>query len=1158
MNRTCLPHPVLSVVLLLLLTNYPGWAQVVASNRGINALPKQSGATQTLSLREVLNEFKTRYGVDILFEDRLVAGQMVSATAIEAAVPLEKNLNNVLRPQGLRYKKIKTNVYAILSERKARKLTQTDAPETLPLVPGSGATIAPILSVQPLTASTTLPADVNISGRVLDEQGSGLPGVSVVVKGTQRGTTTNADGNFTLSVPDRQAVLVFSFVGYQSREVSVGSQAIINITLTADNKTLNEVIVVGYGTVKKSDLTGSVASLKAEDFNPGANASVDQLMLGRSPGVQITQSSSEPGGGIAIRIRGASSLNAGNEPLYVIDGLPLDNSSLLSASSGGAGTGTNQNPRNPLNSINPNDIASIEILKDASATAIYGSRGANGVILITTKRGNKGKIGVSYDANVGIQTVPKNLDVLSTPDYITFMNGVAKDEGRKPEFTDADIARIGAGTNWQDQVYQQASLQSHNLSVSGGDDKTTFFSSFNYFNQDGVVKNSGIKKYIARVNLERKFGDKVQMGINLNTSLIKDQNSTDGLNNNENAGPINAALLYDPTEPVYNADGNFAQSKNLTINNPVSLIDGLSSTNATNRTLGSVYLRYTILKGLDAKLNFGSDRQTARRDLYNSRRTLNGASAGGIANIATLDRSNVLLEYTMNYTRKLNEKSTFGALGGITYQYFNNRTFAGIIRGFPSDALATNNLGLGDTNNDNLSSSQEDNTLLSYLGRVNYTYNDRYLFTASFRADGSSRFGENNKFGYFPSVALGWRLSEEPFIPDFFYDLKLRGSWGITGNQDINNYASLTTYTTGANAVFNNAVSTGTRPSRIANPNLKWESTEQANIGIDASMLQGRISLTLDYFVKNTRDLLINLPVPRATGFESLVTNVGQMENKGIEVLLSSTNINKNQFKWSTTLNLAAIKNTVKDIGGIPEIVTGNVESIGNTAIVRVGYPAYSYYGYVVQGIFQTSDNIAGSAQPTAKPGYPIFQDVNGDKRISPADQIIIGSPFPDFTFGIQNTITYKRFQLDVFFQGQKGADLLNINVLESLYPNNARRNRLAEQGLGRWTVDNPTAKWPSGANPTAYGGGKVNSLVLQDASYLRLKNVQLSYNLPVQQIKFIQSARLYVVGQNLATFTNYIGFDPEANAFGRSNVRIDYNGYPLARTFMLGLNIGF
>jgi TonB-dependent starch-binding outer membrane protein SusC len=999
--------------------------------------------------------------------------------------------------------------------------------------------------------------DISVSGKVTDDKGEPLPGALITVAGTTTGTVTDFNGNYTLTVPDG-ATLIFSFIGFEAMRVQVDNRSRIDVTLIPDAASLEEVVVIGYGTVKKSDLTGSVSSLKEKDFNPGANASVDQLMLGRSAGVQINQTSSEPGGGVSVRIRGSSSLNAGNEPLYVIDGLPIDNNTTLSSSGGGTGTGNNLNPRNPLNSINPNDIASIEILKDASATAIYGSRGANGVILITTKRGTKGKVSVNYDFNSGIQTVPNKLEVLNTGQYIQFMNDLAIDEGRNPEFSSSEIAEIGQGTDWQDQIYQTAPMSSHNVSASGGDENTTFFSSLNYFDQDGVLKRSGIKKYIARVNVERKLGSKVVLGINLNTSLVKDENSIDGVNNNEDAGPINSSLLYDPTEPIFSSNGNFSQSKNLTINNPMSLVKGISSSNLTNRTMGSIYLSYTIIEGLNAKLNFGSDRQTARRDLYNSKLTLIGASANGIANIATLERSNVLLEYTMDYIKKLNDVSVISFLGGVTYQYFNTRSFAGTIRGFPSDALLTNNLGLGDANLDNLSSNQEDNSLLSYLSRVNFTHKDRYLLTASFRADGSSRFGENNKFGYFPSLALGWRLSEENFMPKVFDDFKLRASWGLTGNQDIDNYASLTTFTTGANAVLNNVVVRGTRPSRIANPNLKWETTEQANIGFDASILEGRISGTFDFFVKKTSNMLLNLPLPLATGFGSILSNVGNMENKGFEMLINSTNINAKNFTWNTSFNFSTIRNKVTNLGDVTDIITGSIQAIGPTAIVRVGYPAYSYFGYEVSGIFQNGGEISNSAQPNSKPGYPIFTDFNGDNRITPLDQVILGSPFPDYTFGVNNSFSFKRFQFDFFFQGQQGGDLLNINMIESLYPNNARRNRITEQVIDRWTPNNPTAKWPSGVQPSAYGGGKVNTLSLQDASYIRLKNVQLAYDMEVSKFKFIQSVRIYIVGQNLLTFTDYIGFDPEANAFGRSNVKVDYNGYPLARTWMIGLNVGF
>jgi len=998
-----------------------------------------------------------------------------------------------------------------------------------------------------------------VTGTITDKEGQPLPGANIVERGTTNGTQTDFDGNFSIEVGEN-AVLVVTYIGFATKEISVDGRSSIRISLLEDAAGLEEVVVVGYGTQKKSDLTGAVDKLSSEDFNKGTNVSVDQLIQGRSAGVLVNQTSSEPGGGISVRIRGISSINGGNDPLYVIDGLPLDNSPLLSGG-GGAGIGSNPNSRNPLNSINPNDIESIEILKDASATAIYGSRGANGVVMITTKKGEKGKFRIEYDVTGGIQE-PNKIDVLTSQDYINVINGIATDSGNDPVFSQADINSIARGTDWQNQIFRSAPITSHDISASGGTENMTYSASFNYFDQEGVVKNSGIKKYIGRLSLTSNIGEKMQVGININTSQINDNNNVDGINNNEQAGPIYSALLYDPTEPVFTGDGSFARSSNLTVNNPLSLIEGISSKNETFRTIVSAYANYQITNSLSAKFNVGFDRLASRRDIYNSKLTIDGAANNGIANIATLTRSNNLFEYTMNYKPDIGESSTIDILGGVTYQNFVNRSFSGNINNFPSDVLLTDNLGLANTENDNLYSNKGDNSLLSYLGRINYSLLDKYLLTASVRADGSSRFGENNKYGYFPSLAAGWKLSEEDFIPDFFERLKLRMSWGLTGNQDIGNYASISTFASSGSAgssvaVLGESALVGTSPTRIANPDLKWETTEQYDFGIDASILSGRLNITADYFIKTTSDILLNLPLPRASGFSQILSNVGEMENRGFEFLINAFPVQTDNFSWLTTLNFSKIENKVLNIGG-SDIITGGLQGIGNTTILREGSPAYSYYGYNVTGIFQANDDIAGSAQPDSRPGYPIFEDVDGDSQITPDDQQIIGNPYPDFTYGFQNSFSYKGFQLDIFIQGQEGNDLLNINTIESLYPANFRRNRLEEQGLNRWTVQNTNTKWPSGVEPSAYGGGKVNTLSLLDGSYIRLKNVQMGYDIPVDQIGFLQSARVHITGQNLLTITNYTGYDPEANAFGRSNVRLDYNSYPLPKTYLIGFNLTF
>lgn len=1079
-----------------------------------------------VSLETLFNEIQSKSEYIFFYKDEVLITKDKITIHLEEAT-LETILDKVLKARNMDYSIVDRQVVVYRTE--------------------------PVITTEVFLKSQEL----IVTGNVVDQEGLPLAGANILEKGTTNGTQTDFDGNYSITVSGRDAILVVSYIGFSTKEIPVAGQSTINITLEESAAALDEIVVVGYGTQRKSDLTGSVTSLSQDDLNPGANASVDQLMLGRAAGVQITQASSAPGGGMSIRIRGASSVNASNEPLYVIDGFPIDNSPNLSGG-GTAQVGENQSPNNPLNALNPSDIQSIEILKDASATAIYGSRGANGVILITTKKGREGRVNVTYDAYGGVQTVAKELDVLSTSEYISAINELSLEQGNSIVFSDEDITEIGNGNFWQGEVFRSAPVTSHNLSVSGGTEKSSFYASMNYFDQEGVVKNSGIKRYTGRINLETSVGERAKVGFNFNTSLVKDNNNVDGIQTNENAGPIYSSLLYDPTEPIFNDDGSFAQSPNLTVNNPVTLINAITSLNETNRTFGSAYINYNITDALSAKFNFGTDRQTSRRDIYNNTATIRGAAAGGIADINSLERSNYLFEYTMTYNKEFNPDHVFTLLGGATYQKFSTRFVSGNISGFPTDEINTGNLALGDTNTDNLFSGKEENTLLSYLGRVNYNLYNKILLTASVRADGSSRFGENSKWGYFPSVAVGYKLEEEDFIPDVFNQFKLRASWGQTGNQEIGNYASQLTFGTGPNVVFNNAIQGSVIPQRIANPDLKWETTEQFNVGVDLGLQGGRYSATLDYFSKNSKDLLFNLPLPLASGFASVLTNVGEVKNSGFEFLFSSNNIVTEDFKWSSTLNFSAIKNEVIDLGRIDRIVTGNIQAVGNTAIIQEGEPLASYYGYVVTGIFQEGDDIANSPQPTSQPGFPIFEDRNGDGAITPDDQTIIGNPYPDFTYGMQNSISYKNLQLDFFFQGQAGADLININVIESLYPANFRRNRLSEQILDRWTPQNTGAKWPSAVNPNAYGAGKVNTLTIQDASYFRLKNVQLSYNFDMDDIDFLNGLRVYVTGQNLFTITDYPGFDPEANSFGRSNVRVDYSSYPLARTYMIGLTASF
>ncbi len=998
----------------------------------------------------------------------------------------------------------------------------------------------------------------NITGTVIDlETAEALPGVNVIAGSTQGtgapiGTTTDINGQYDIEIPDDVATLVFSYVGYQRLEVEIDGRSEINVELSQDVQLLDDVVVIGYGIQERRDLTGSVSSIQPRDFNDGANTSVEQLIQGKVAGVQISQTSGEPGGGMSIQIRGVGSINAGTEPLYVIDGVPIDNSNNFSAG-GEAQLSSNENPRNPLNSLNTNDIESIEILKDASATAIYGSRAANGVVLITTKKGSSGRIQVDISSKIGSQVVSKKIDVLSSKEYIDVMNGLAADRGEAPVFS----GNPGTATNWQDEIFRQGVTYDNNVSISGGSESATYYLSANQFSQKGIIKSSGIEGYSFRTNLNASLSENIETGFNLTASLIDNDNTPTGVNINEQGGPIYTSLLYDPTSPVYNEDGSFYRSPDLTMNNPLSVVEGIITRNRVKRFLGNGFIRYNPVEVLQMNLNVGFDTQSDKREIFNSTKTIHGEANNGIANLAELDRSNILLELTAQYSEDINENNYIQVLAGATYQDFDFTTFSGQMSNFPTDNIETYNLALGDISTADLNSQRERNKLASYLGRVNYRFFDKYLLTASIRADGSSRFGENNRFGYFPSLALGWNLDQEDFVPEYFSELKLRASWGVTGNQEIGNYNTQLSFIAGPDAVLGGSRVGSLIPSRVANPDLKWERTEQYNIGLDASIYQDRISASIEYFIKQTNDMLIEEPLPLSSGFASRLTNLenATIENKGFEFGVNSINVSTSDFSWSTNLTFSIIRNTVKDLGDITNILIGNLQNVGSYAIIREGDPIASYYGHKITGIFQEGDDIANSAQPTAQPGYPIIQDTNGDGMIGEDDKVLLGDPHPDFVFGLNNRLSFKQFQLEFFIDSKLGQQLLNMNMIETLYPHNFRRNRWAEPYLNRWTPGNPSNEWPSGTFPSEYSGGKVNTLTVLDASFVRLKTVTLRYTIPQT---WIRNASISVTGTNLLTFSEYDGFNPEANSFGRGIGRVDFNTYPLAKTILVGINLGF
>lgn len=983
-----------------------------------------------------------------------------------------------------------------------------------------------------------------VSGVVKDTKGETLPGVTVKVKEASTGVSTDIDGRFTIDLTGT-GPLMFTAIGFDTKEVFVNkAHPVLDVQLTAKLEILNEVVFIGYGTQKKSDLTGAVSSIKAKDFNNGVNSSPEQLFMGKASGVRTVQSGGEPGAGISISVRGASSITAGTQPLFVIDGLPLQNDAPVG--SGGPGFSSSFTPRSPLSTINPADIASIEILKDASATAIYGSRGANGVVLITTKSGSTGKLKIDYDVYAGIQAPTNQPDLLSPEEYMNTINAMISEGAGVAGERVTGI--INDGTDWQKELYNSnAVFQSHNLSFSGGDNSTKYLVSLSNLDQPGVLINSALNRFSGRINLDHTIADKFNFGMRLSSTYNKDKYIANGTGFNETAGALNAALNYDPTLSVFD-NGSYTISPFITVDNPLAIANGYQSGGNRFQTLGNVFAEYFFIPGLSAKINIGIDNYRETRKTYISRVAQFGLASGGIANLLEGNRSNYLSEFTTHY-RKSFKKNVLDVLGGLSYQKFINTNSLSIGKGFPSDAVGAENLALGNPALATNSSYKSSNKLLSYIGRVNYSVLDKYLFTTTLRVDGSSRFGANNKFAYFPSVAAAWRISSEDFfspLVNTINSLKLRTSWGRTGNQEIGNYNSLATYVSGQFAVFNDQLTSTIVPAGLATADLKWETTQQFDAGLDFGIFKNRISGSVDYYQKRTYDMLINLPVDRTTGFATQLTNIGSIKNEGFEFTISTQNLVR-KLKWQTELNLSTLKNTVTDIGPLSEIISGS-------SIIKVGSPLRSFYGYEVVGTWQTGDNLA-SMKDVVKPGDSKYLDVNGDQTINTSDRTILGNSFPKLTYGINNSFSYKNFDFNFFIDAVSGIKKYNVNIAQAFAPANIRRNRYAVPLLNRWTTSNPTNEYPSFVRQQ--GSRDVSSYSVTDASFIRLNNVQLAYNIPQSILgKWSRNARIYIASQNVYIISDYLG-DPTLNTGGSANLGESNNPYPLPRTFLMGINLG-
>jgi TonB-linked SusC/RagA family outer membrane protein len=996
-----------------------------------------------------------------------------------------------------------------------------------------------------------------ITGHVTDAaSGRPLPNVQVGIVGTTLGATTNAEGRFTIAnVGPGAHTLRVILIGFapQTRAVNVAAGATVtaDFQMVAQAVQLEAVVSVGYGTQRRQDVTGSVASVKVEDVPVPVTPNVGQMLEGRVAGAQVTQNNGAPGGGLSVQIRGSASISANSQPLYVVDGVPAI-----------TGTSSNDPYQNPLSALNPNDIESIEILKDASSTAIYGARGAAGVVLITTKRGERGSNRVSFDVAYGDQAPAKKLDMLNAKQFATMVNEARANAGLSLSYPQAVVDTLGAGTNWQDLVLHNASQQSYSMSVSGGDDRSRYLLSGSYFDQGGIVIGSGFNRYAGRVNLDRTVSKRFTTGTNLTVSST--QNGIQSSDASLGSSTVMGALWFNPVSPVRNADGSFVLNSPITwpVENPVANTVGLYQRRSLFNTIGNLYGEYEVLDGLRARTSLGVTANFERYRFFAPRTIPAGASSNGSGNEFSGENFNIVSENTLNYRREI-LGNPLEVLGGFTVQKNRGEELRGNNSQFSNDLLGVYGLGTGTL--PGTSTAYNDWALLSWLGRANYNIADKYLLTLTGRRDGSSRFGANNKWGFFPSAALAWRVINEGFMKDqsLFSDLKLRLSYGVTGNQEIGLYNSLARLS-GNNYAFGGTTVIGYATSTAApNPDLKWETTRQSNFGLDMGWLSDRVSASIDYYRSRTNDLLLDVALEASSGFQTQLRNIGSVQNNGFEVSLSTVNFARKNFGWRTTLTGAQNRNKVLDLGVAKELkytgdkgISGQVG--GAVLLIRPGEPLGTFIGYKTNGLYQQGDACPlKSKRPTLDcvPGEYKYVDTNGDGAISAADQTILGNAEPDFYGGLTNEFTAGPFNLNVFFQGSFGGQVLNGPAINTKNVNTFS-NQTAD-ALNRWTPQNTNTDVP---RANANRPREVYDVHIEDGSFVRLQTVTLAYRIPSRLARGLNNARVYVTGQNLHVWTKYTGFDPEVNSFGGdARARgIDLGAYPRARVWNLGANLTF
>lgn len=1112
------------------------------------------------SLKAVLADLSRIYQVNFNYDSDLVENQLIDQKNIDLkASNVDRSVKKLFKNLPLGFEKVNSRYYVIFAKDRKKAIRRISPKKQNTSHSGMQSFDFNQRKVLSKIKQEIVQQDNIVRGQVTDSEGNELPGVNIIIKGTSVGTTSNTSGSYSIEVaPDR--TLVFSYIGFMQEEVPINNRSSIDVVLSADVKSLEEVVVIGYGTQERKDLTGAISSVSAEDLQRINASGLDEALQGRTAGVFVTPSAGQPGAPIEVNIRGISSFG-NNSPLYVIDGVPVFNE----VSTFGAGQ------KNPLATLNPNDIESVDILKDASAAAIYGARAANGVVLITTKRGQSGATQLSFEGYAGVQQFNRSIDMLNSRQLAEYAIEASDAGGIPPPeaFMNSEVLR--QNTDWQDEAFNAAPIQNYSLSISGGSENSKYAVTGSYFDQQGILDNTAFTRYSARINTDFDIGSRLKIGESVSLSRGEWLNGF-----NPTSDWLQELLQSSPTLPVRDPNnlGGFggptqAVTGRVNRSNKIAEINLTDANTLQNRLLGNAYAELMIFEPLSYRFNVGADIMFGESKSFTPVYELgNRSNPRATINEGRRSENIYLLEHTLTFNPQINADHDFTLLAGYSQQSSLVRNMSGGVQDFPNNETRTINAGFGQSN---ISGGESEWALRSWLARLNYSFRDKYLLMATVRRDGSSRFGSNQRWGTFPSFSTGWRISEEPFLQNspIISDLKLRVSWGQVGNQEIPNYASYATIEPVARYILGSGQEVVPGAAFLAggNRDLRWETTTQTDIGIDLGMFDNRLQFVADYFVKNTEDLLLQLPVVSSSGIRrnnGPFRNAGEVKNSGWEFSLTLQD-NTANFGYNVSGNISFVDNEVISLGGQEQIIE-NLSSDPNftNTITQPDGVIGAFYGYVADGIFADQAEVDAHAdQAGAAPGDVRFVDLNNDNMISPDDRTVIGNPLPDFFYGLSGSFDWNNFDMNLFFQGVSGNDIYNLlwaGINDGQGDNNA-----TAMMLDRWTPNNRNTNVPRAVAGDPNDNDRPSTRFIEDGSYLRLRNIQIGYNFSsVVESLNLANLRVYISGQNLFTITDYRSFNPEVgilstDAERRSLTRgIDFGTYPIPQIFTGGVQITF